>query len=261
MNLKRVWRLFVIDFRLLYKRFLWMLLLVALVLLVMSFILGWLRYLGVFPQEMQQAFHLGGDMLLFGFLWCVLASFSFWELHNQPEGFYLLLPASQNEKFLSKMFGSLVMYPLFAFGTLFLYSLLTMLLIYYLTGTLIPVFLPFYGWIWRWYLFFLVLQAWFFLGGIVFPHLPFVKTAFLLFGVSILISLVSTPIFQLLFGTVVSWNGIVLYSTKGIVPASLAQTIFWLLLIVGKVLFYLSGILAYWFAYRSFCKHEVTHGV
>ncbi|URA10467.1 hypothetical protein [Thermospira aquatica] len=261
MNLKRVWRLFVIDFRLLYKRFLWMLLLIALVFLVMSFILGWLRYIQILPQEMQQTFHLGGDMLLFGFLWCLLSSFSFWDLHNQPEGFYLLLPASQNEKFLSKILGSLIIYPFLAFGTLFVYSLFIMLLIYYLTGSLIPVFLPFYGWIWKWYLFFLVLQAWFFWGSAVFPHLPFVKTAFLIFGASILISLLSTPIFQLLFGTVVSWNGIVLYSTQGIVPPSLAKSIFWLLLMIGKIGFYISGFLGYWLAYRSFCKHEVSYGV
>ncbi|MFN4216250.1 MAG: hypothetical protein ACK4HQ_02445 [Brevinematales bacterium] len=259
MSLKRIWHLFLIDVRLLFRRWIWVMLLLAFLLLVLSFGMGWLRSL--VSSDLQVAFYLGLDMLLLGVGWCFLSSLAFSDLHTQGEGFYLLLPASLAEKFVSKLLGSVIVYPFVGFVVLFLYSLFTMLIIYYLTGTLIPVFFPFYGWLWHWYLFFFVLQAWFFWGSVVFSHFAFVKTTLLLFGVSFLLSFLSTPLLQFLFGTVVSWNGIVLYSTRGVVPSSLAREIFDILFWAGRILFYLSAFLAYGLAYRRFARYEVTHGV
>ncbi|MCX7882975.1 MAG: hypothetical protein N2314_07115 [Brevinematales bacterium] len=259
MSFRRIWHLFMIDVRLLFRRWVWVMLLLALVLLVLSFGMGWLRSL--FPTDIQATLYLGLDMFLLGGMWCFLSSLAFSDLHTQGEGFYLLLPASSLEKFVSKLLGSLVVYPLMGFVVLFFYSLVIMLIVYYLTGTLIPVFFPFYGWLWQWYLFFFVLQAWFFWGSVRFSHFAFVKTMLLLFGMSFLLSFLSTPVLQFLFGTVVSWNGIVLYSTRGIVPPALARDIFDFLLWLGRVLFFLSAGLAYGMAYRHFVRYEVTHGV
>jgi len=259
MSFKRIWHLFMIHGRLLFRRWIWMMLLLALVLVVLSFVTGWLR--SFLPEVFQPSFYLGLDMFLLGGVWCFLSAQSFSDVHSQGEGFYLLLPASSLEKFMSKLLGSVVVYPLMIFVALFLYSLLTMLVMWYFTSTMIPVFLPFYGWVWQWYAVFFVFQAWFFWGSMRFSHLPFVKTSLLLFGVSVVLSFLSTPIMQVLFGTVVSWNRVVLYSTRGIVPPAMARGIFDVLIGAGKGLFFLSAFLAYGLAYRSFVRYEVTHGV
>lgn len=261
MTIKRIWYLFQMEFRFLSRRLILLVLVSAFVFFVFSLLVAWLYGMNVLPGDWYTMFHLGGDMFLFGFIWCLTSSFAFLELHQQDEGFYVLLPASSSEKFVSKLFGSVIVYPLLIFFVLFLCSLFSLLIIYYLTKIIMPVFLPFYGWVWSWYLFFFVLQSWFFWGSVTFSHNAFVKTALLLFGISFLISIVSTPVFQWLFGTVISWNGIVFYSRMGVVPEPQARLVFSLLRVAGEVLFYLSALLAYWLSYKRFVQYEVTHGV
>jgi len=260
MKWKRVWQLFLIDMRLMYRKILWVTLVLVFVLVVITLFMTWLRGIGM-GFNGEEVWYLGWDMTLLGVAWCLLGSYAFSDLHHQKDGFYLLLPATQEEKFLSKLFATLVVYPVLGFVLLFVFSLLALLVVYYLTGMIVPVFLPRYGWLWQWWLFFAVLQAWCVWGGVYFSHLSFVKTFLLLFGVFFLVLFLSTPLLQVLFGTVVSLNGVVLYSTQGLIPESIAREIFVIFSIGGKLLFYASGVLAYWLAYRGLQRYEVTHGV
>jgi len=125
----------------------------------------------------------------------IFASMSFNELHSKDQRHvYLSLPASNLEKFLSKLFLSTIGFASALTLMYWIFSLLISPLATYILGTEFDAFNPFIGNAWLSIRLFLILQSIFLLGSVYFNHYAFVKTN----GALLVFAIVSVAILYLL---------------------------------------------------------------
>jgi hypothetical protein len=117
------------------------------------------------------------SMLLF---WggLIVTSLSFTEIHRAPQNyFYLTLPASPLEKYLSKLLLTTLGYMLVSLAGYFLVSVLALALKWVLFHTSAPLFNPFYPAIGQALLSYLIANAVFLFGALFFRKTHFIKTS------------------------------------------------------------------------------------
>jgi len=137
-------------------------------------------------------------MLIAGF---IFASMSFNELHSKDQRHvYLSLPASNLEKFLSKLFLSTVGFALALSLIFWIFSVVFSPLVANTLGTQLDAFNPLAENPWLAIRLFVVLQSIFLLGSVYFNHYAFVKTN----GALLLLAIILVIIFYLLARTILA---------------------------------------------------------
>ena len=114
----------------------------------------------------------------------IFTSFSFWELTRKPSRqFFLSLPASCLEKWVSKWLLSAIIFPLiwmvlYQFFALYTYS-------WFRGVGFEMVHLPLTDpWVWKWFFVYLLVQSLFLLGAVWMPRLSLIKSVLLIAGIS-----------------------------------------------------------------------------
>jgi hypothetical protein len=130
----------------------------------------------------------------------IVTSMAFTEIHRAPRNyFYLTLPASPLEKYVSKLFLTSVGYILGALAGYFLFSLLVTGINFLLFRITLPVFNPFQADVWLSVRTYFVTQSLFMFGALFFKKTHFIKTVLSIITFFFVLTFIMGIVFSIVF--------------------------------------------------------------